>query len=115
MVGIHHPRAIREPVSRDEVGRPEVHVARRRSVADRPDAQHRIKRLEPAHQVLLLGRLVLAAHALVHVAVVADLVPGIGNTAEHLVVTLKRRILTDDEKRDLEVSLVEKLKRLGPE
>ncbi len=44
------------------------------SIADRPHAEHRVERLEAAQQVALLGRLVDAAHALVQVPVMADLV-----------------------------------------
>ena len=70
-----------KPCRASSAGRPEVHVARRRPVADRPDAEHRVERLEPAQQVALLGRLVRAPHALVHVPVVADLVAGVADRA----------------------------------
>ncbi len=74
MVRIHERRVVAEPVLRQQGGRLEVHVPGRRPVADRPDAEHGIERLEAAQQVALLRGRVDAAHALVQVPVMADLV-----------------------------------------
>ncbi len=84
MVRIHHPRAVREAVPSQEVGGPEVHVARGRAIADGADPEDAIQRIEAPGEVTLLGRLVRTPHALMHVPVVADLVTGIADRADDI-------------------------------
>ena len=79
MVRVHQPGLVQEAVPRDDVGRPPVHVARGRSIADRADAEDAVERLEAAQHVALLGRLVDPSDALVEVPVMPDLVAGVAD------------------------------------